>query len=93
MSNKRHIRVRISNFILMSLLLFWGPVLCATQAQDLPPEVLRYADTVLYNGQVMTMDRDQPPINVVQAIALRDGRVLATVIGGEVVYGSLNPGQ
>ncbi|MFB3141636.1 MAG: hypothetical protein ACE1Z2_02385, partial [Acidobacteriota bacterium] len=77
MSNQRPFRVRISKFIWMSFLLFWGPFLCATQAQDLPPEVLRYADTVLYNGQVMTMDRDQPPINVVQAIALRDGRVLA----------------
>ncbi len=62
---------------MMSLVLFWEPFWCATQAQDLPSEVLRYADTVLYNGQVMTMDRDQPPITVVQAIALRDGRVLA----------------
>ena len=77
MSHERHFRVRISKFIWMSFLLVWGPFLCATQAQDLPPEVLRYADTVLYNGQVMTMDRDEPPINIVQAIALRDGRVLA----------------
>ncbi len=77
MSDKRHFRVRISNFTLMSLLLVFYSCVWAVQAQDLPAEVLRYADTVLYNGQVMTMDRDQPPINVVQAIALRDGRVLA----------------
>ena len=75
MTHEGHFRIRISIFIGMGFLLFWGPFLCATQAQDLPPEVLRYADTVLYNGQVMTMDRDEPPINVVQAIALRDGRV------------------
>ena len=59
------------------LLLMLGPFLGVSQAQDLPPEVLNYADTVLYNGHVLTMDRDRPPINVTQAIALRDGRVLA----------------
>jgi predicted amidohydrolase YtcJ len=32
---------------------------------------------VLYNTQVLTMDRDRPPINVVQAVAVRDGRILA----------------
>jgi len=77
MRNKRRFIVRISNFTLMSFLLFWGPFSWVSQAQDLPPEVLNYADTVLYNGHVLTMDRDQPPINVTQAIALREGRVLA----------------
>jgi hypothetical protein len=36
---------------------------------------------VLYNGQVLTMDREQPPIHVVQAVALREGRILA--VGGD----------
>ena len=63
---------------MLGLLLVSG--VAALGAQDLPAEVLRYADTVLHNGQVMTMDRDQPPITVVEAIALRDGRVLA--VGG-----------
>jgi len=77
MSHARRFIVTVSNFNLISLLLCWGPLLGLSQAQDLPPEVVNYADTVLYNGHVLTMDRDRPPINVTQAIALRDGRVLA----------------
>lgn len=50
-------------------------------AQDLPPEVLSYADMVLYNGQVLTMDRDQPPFTVAEALAVRDGRIMA--VGGD----------
>ena len=49
----------------------------AVRAQDLPPEILLYADTILYNAQVLTMDRDQPPITVAQAVALRGGRIQA----------------
>ncbi len=64
----------------MGIVVVSGAFCTIFQAQQLPPEVLRYADTVLYDGQVLTMDRDQPPINVTQAIALRDGRVLA--VGG-----------
>ena len=68
-----------TNFTLwmMSLLLIFAPFLRAAQAQDLPPEVLRYADMVLYNGHVLTMDQDQPPFNVTQAVALQDGLILA----------------
>ena len=47
------------------------------QAQELPPEVLSYADIILYNGQVLTMDRDQPPFTVAEALAIRDGKILA----------------
>jgi predicted amidohydrolase YtcJ len=65
---------------IFSLLLVFHSGVATIGAQDLPAEVLRYADTVLHNGQVMTMDRDQPPITIVEAVALRDGRVLA--VGG-----------
>ena len=46
-------------------------------AQDLPPEVLSYADMVFVNGSVLTMDQDRPPIKVVEAVAVRDSRILA----------------
>ncbi len=61
--------------------LFFGPFLSFSQAQELPPEIVSYADMVLYNGQVLTMDREQPPINVVQAVAVREGRILS--LGGD----------
>ncbi len=47
------------------------------QAQDLPPEVAHYADIVFYNGSVLTMDQDQPPFSVAEALAVRDGKILA----------------
>jgi predicted amidohydrolase YtcJ len=47
------------------------------QAQDLPPEVAHYADIVFYNGSVLTMDQDQPPFTVTEALAVRDGKILA----------------
>ena len=42
-------------------------------AQELPPEVIRYADTVLYNGKVLTVDSQ---LSVAQAVAVRDGKIL-----------------
>jgi len=77
MTNKRGISQTVSTLCILSLLLIFGPLLGVSQAQDLPPEVLRYADTILYNGQVLTMDRDQPPITVVEAVAIREGRIMA----------------
>ena len=44
----------------LSCVLMFGPLLGVSQAQQLPSEVIRYADIVLYNGHVLTMDRDQP---------------------------------
>ena len=76
MNDNRCPSLPLVTFGLMGLL-FFGPWLGFAQAQNLPAEVLRYADMVLYNGQILTMDRDQPPISVREAVAVRDGRILA----------------
>ena len=43
-------------------------------SQNLPPEVISYADMVLYNGKILTAD---PNFTVVEAVAIRDGKFLA----------------
>lgn len=60
----------------IGVLVLGGAVLPAA-AQDVPPEVLNYADIVMYNGAVLTMDKDTPDFTVAQAVAVRDGRILA----------------
>ena len=77
MSEKKTISLTVSSVSMMSCLFLFGLLLEFSQAQQLPPEVVRYAEMVLYNGHVLTMDRDRPPINVVQAVALRDSRIMA----------------
>ena len=47
----------------------------AAADEDIPPVLIRYADLVLHNGQVLTVDAE---FTVTEAIAVRDGRVLAT---------------
>jgi len=42
-------------------------------AQSLPPEVIRYADIVLHNGKIVTVDSQ---FSIAQAIAVRDGKIL-----------------
>ena len=84
MNDKDRFSQTNSTLWMMSLLLIFAPFFRAAQAQDLPPEVLRYADMVLYNGHVLTMDQDQPPFNVTQAVArdLLTGAMLAVEPAG-----------
>ncbi len=42
--------------------------------QSLPPEVLAYADIVLYNGKILTVDEQ---FTIVEAVAIRGDQVLA----------------
>src|SRR4051812_11473217 len=44
-------------------------------AQNLPPELLHYADTVFYNGKVVTADAQ---FTMAKAVAVREGKVLKT---------------
>ena len=44
------------------------------RAQNLPPELVRYADMILYNGHVLTADQNYTDA---QALAVRDGMIVA----------------
>ncbi|MDA2935108.1 amidohydrolase family protein [Acidobacteria bacterium AH-259-D05] len=46
----------------------------AQSAQSLPSEVIAYADLVLHNGKILTVDEK---FTIVQAVAIRDGKFLA----------------
>jgi predicted amidohydrolase YtcJ len=51
-------------------------------AQSPPAEVIRYADTVLHNGKIITVDAN---FSVAQAIAVRDGKILRVGRDAEVL--------
>ncbi len=46
-------------------------------SQSYPPEVLAFADTVYYNGTVLTVDSEAGPFTVAEGVAVRDGKILA----------------
>ena len=49
-------------------------------AQSVPPELIRYPETILHNGKVVAMDNkttSTSPGTIAQALALRDGKILA----------------
>jgi predicted amidohydrolase YtcJ len=63
--------------LLLSLALLCGPAL----GQNVPPLLVNYPDTILHNGKIATMDdknRSSNPGTVSQALAIRDGKILAT---------------
>jgi len=72
-------------FYLIPLLLVSINLASPLLGQNLPPEVLRYADLVLFNGEILTMDRDELPIRSAQAVALRDGRILAVGASSQIL--------
>jgi predicted amidohydrolase YtcJ len=46
-------------------------------AQPVPAELVSYPQTIFHNGVVLTMDTDRGDFTIVQAVAVRDGRILA----------------
>jgi predicted amidohydrolase YtcJ len=52
-----------------------------SKAQSVPPELIRYADLVLYNGNVLTADKN---FTVAEAVAVRDGKILAVGSNKEI---------
>lgn len=51
-------------------------------AQSLPAEVIRYADLVLHNGKLITVDAT---FSLAQAIAVRDGKILKVGRDAEIL--------
>jgi len=54
-------------------------------AQQLPAEVLRYAERVFYNGSVLTVDTGRGNFTIAQALATRDGKILAVGSSNEIL--------
>jgi len=59
--------------LLMIWALLWSAAPTAAQ-EDLPREIVNYADTVLYNGKVLTAD---DRFTMAEAVAIRAGKFLA----------------
>jgi len=60
--------------LLLSLVCVWASAQTVGVAQDYSPEVLAYADIVLVNGKILTVDQN---FSIAQALAVRDGKILA----------------
>ena len=70
-----------------SLLVLFS-VTTAAWSQSLPPEVVRYADAIVHNGKVYTMDDKSNSANagaVVEAVAVRDGKILLAATNKQVL--------
>ncbi|MBI3939455.1 MAG: amidohydrolase family protein [Acidobacteria bacterium] len=68
-------RFQLVLFSVIALVLVVGPPGTPLRGQgDVPPQILHYADTILYNGKVLTADAR---FTTAQAVAVRDGRILA----------------
>ena len=70
------------SFVLL-LTIGWG-VSNRLEAQQagLPPEVIAYADIVLYNGKILTADEK---FSTAEAVAIRDGKFLAVGQSSRIV--------
>jgi N-acyl-D-aspartate/D-glutamate deacylase len=69
--------MRVIFYVLASLVIVVGQ----STAQSVPPELIRYPDLVLYNGNVLTADKN---FTVAEAVAVRDGKILAVGSNKEI---------
>ncbi len=76
MQSMRKRGVKYSVLLIVVLATMTAGPNCRVEAQQasVPPEVLHYADIVLYNGKVATVDEN---FTIVDAVAMRDGKFLA----------------
>ena len=71
--NKNQLAYRYAMGLLMLFCLAAGSA-WGQRGQDLPPEVIAYADIIFYNGKVLTADEN---FTLEQAVAIRNGKFLA----------------
>ena len=60
--------------ILLAIALCAAVTRVEAQNNNIPPELVKYPELVLINGQVITVDK---AFTVAQAVAVRDGKILA----------------
>jgi predicted amidohydrolase YtcJ len=71
------VAIRARQIAALAIVLISGAVPQETALADaaaIPPQLIRYADLVFFNGKVLTVDAE---FTVAEALAVRDGRVLA----------------
>lgn len=67
----KHLMTSALLFLVMTVMSNQGVL---AQQGNLPAEVITFADTVLYNGKVLTADDN---FTIAEAVAVRDGKILA----------------
>src|SRR5205814_3784329 len=67
--------MRVSFFAVLLAIVALPASIAGQAPAGVPPEVLAYADAILTNGKVLTVDKD---FSIREAVAIRDGKVLAT---------------
>jgi predicted amidohydrolase YtcJ len=74
-------RIQLAHFgRVAAVILLLGVAVCAAQTVSVPAQVVSYADMVVYNGKIYTMDNREinlDPGHIVQAMALRGGKIVA----------------
>jgi predicted amidohydrolase YtcJ len=84
MENKKYL---VSLFAYIVLLLI-VPAAIAQETATVPVQVISYADMIIYDGKVMTMDdasTTQNPGKMGQAMAVREGKILAVGSDAEIL--------
>jgi len=76
MQRKSTRRFRTLRLALLSVAVQFLATTAHAQASGIPPELIRYADFVFYDGQVLTADADKD-FTVAEAVAVRDNTILA----------------
>ena len=71
--HKNHLGHRYAIGLLMLFCIAAGSA-WGQSAQDLPPELIAYADIIFYNGKILTADEE---FTIEEAVAIRDGKFLA----------------